>query len=774
MIRFYLTSMIILTVHIVIAQKSRVSGRVSGVDGEPIPYATVSLKNTNYSVIGDSLGGFLLPGVSAGEYILRVSSVGFKDFEKKMTLRNKDIHEEVKLERDDKSLEGVVVKQEKVSKTLEAKPISVKSIEIRDVIVQNAILTDIADRISGVRIRRSGSLGDKSDISINGVRGAAVRVYLDGLPMELMYPNFDVSTLPLSNIKRMDVYKGVLPVDVGTDAMGGAINIITEQKSYNTLRASYFLGSFNTHMADLNVGLANKKNYFVNFSGAFNYSDNNYKMKAFVFEDNKVETVRRFHDAYKMSFASVNFGTHSKKWADELRFSGNFSTGYKELQNGARVTKLAFGEVLYTAHNYSAAAKYLKSFVDDRLKLSSIFNFSQETLTYRDTTRNIYSWSGKVLKRDNQGEYAYAFNDNYTRSVINRTTLTWDLARDHKLTASNLYARQRRTGVNFVPDDEGSRDYLKYPQYLTKNITGIQYEGKFAGKLTFSAAGKLYHYDLDGVENSTFVPIRKVDDFLGYNVAFKYDFNPDLHLKASYERGFLIPNFEQFVGNGANIIRNTGLVPENSDNLNFSAGYNRKLTDKWRMGLNLNGFLREQYDVIFIGNGIFARYENEDQVHTVGMEGDLSLSYAGNWQLKTNFTGLRKTFAKVKNSNNSFLEGSTFPNNPTRFANLELEWRKSSLWSQADAFRAYVFYNYIGTFNHIVIGKNDNPKSRPELFVPTQHRLDAGVSYKFPQYNLVTAFNVVNLLDAELFDNFSVPRGGRNFNFKIIYEINNF
>ena len=39
----------------------------------------------------------------------------------------------------------------------------------------------------------------------------------------------------------------------GTDALGGAINIITKQEKKNYLDVSYGIGSFHTHKADLNA-----------------------------------------------------------------------------------------------------------------------------------------------------------------------------------------------------------------------------------------------------------------------------------------------------------------------------------------------------------------------------------------------------------------------------------------------------------------------------------------------------------------------------------------
>jgi len=757
-----------------IAQGYSVRGVVKSSTGELLPFTTVSLKSTSKAGISDSLGFFIINDVKKGEYQLTVSLVGYKNFEKKIVVNGTISVEDIFLESAGLDLDEVVVRQEKQTKILETKPLSVKSIEIRNVITQNVLLTDIVDRISGVRIRRSSSLGDRSDISINGIRGDAVRVYIDGIPMELLYPNFDISMLPIANVKRLDVYKGVLPVDVGTDAMGGGINIITEQKSYNSLKATYFAGSYNTHLADINLGLANKKNYFLNLSTAYNYSDNSYGMNALVYETNKVERVRRFHDQFRFFYGGITAGVHSKPWADELRLTFNYSKGYKELQNGARVNHVAFGGVVYHAENTGLTLKYDKSFLNEKLLFTTIGNYSYQMMNYVDTTSNVYSWSGKIVGRNAPGEYtAERLTDNYSLSWINRSGLSFNLKKGHRIMASNLYARQRLTGVDFL-EKEISEDYLRIPQTLMKNVFGLQYEGEFYDKLTLSAALKRFDYVLNGAENYTFELVKKKDGIWGWNSGLKYDINEEFFVRASYEKGYLIPQFYQFVGNGADVLRNTGLIPESSNNLNAGIAYTDNSTGPVRFSTTLNGFYRLQNDIIFLGTSLLKVYENADQVQTVGFEGEATARHTKGFSLSTNITFLRKKFTKLKDPNNQYLVGAAFPNNPNFFGNLEFAWQKSNLWIKNGQFRVYTFYNYVAPFNHILVGKNNSIKTTPDAYVPVQHRVDAGCSYKFPKQNLTASVNVINLLNQELYDNFLVPRAGINFNAKIIYELTKF
>lgn len=757
------------------AQQGSIKGILRSTQKAPISFASISLKNTKYAAYTNDAGQYEIRNIPYGTYQLDVSFVGFRSISKSISINKPQIEENIELVETANELNEVVVQAEKQSAALNQKAIAIKSIDIKEVIVQNSLLTDVADRISGVRIRRSSSLGEKSDISINGMRGNAIRVYIDGLPMEFLYPNFDISTLPLSNIKRMDVFKGVLPVDVGTDAMGGAINIITEQKSHSHLRASYSIGSFNTHLADFDLGFATKNHFFFNLNANYNYSDNDYSMKALVFEKNKIETVKRFHDAYKMVLGGFSMGVHSKKWADELRFTANYSNGFKELQNGARVSTTAIGEAKYFAKNYSTSLKYDKSFLNEKLKIGNITSYSFQSLDYIDTTANVYSWSGKVVGRAVAGEYVGESNNTtFYNNCINRSTLVYEINPKHKVLLSNLYANQKLTGKDYLKAQD-ERDYLGIPQYLTKNIVGLQYDGTIFPKLTVSTATKRFDYLVNGAENNTFLLVRKQDNFSGYNFGLKYNFTDNIFLRTSYERGYLIPLFQQFVGNGADIVRNTDLMPESSDNLNLGLSYgNSKNNDNLKINANLNGFWREQYNIIFLGSGITKRYDNADQVNTVGIEGDLILNFKKSWTWRSNITALRKRFSALKDPRNAFLEGTVFPNNPTFFGNTELEWQKTGLFQGADKFRAYIFYQYVAPFNHILIGQDDTYQNSPNSFVPTQHRVDIGTSYRFAKQAFTAAFNINNVLNAELFDNFLVPRAGINFNLKLIFEINKF
>src|SRR5690606_35793121 len=128
--------------------------------------------------------------------------------------------------------------------------------------------------------REQGGLGSNFNFSINGLSGKSVKYFIDGVPVEVMGSTMSLNNIPVNLSERIEVYKGVVPVHLGSDAMGGAINIITSQRQTNFLDASYSYGSFNTHRAALTGQYTHEKTGLIAKASAFfNYSDNNYLMK---------------------------------------------------------------------------------------------------------------------------------------------------------------------------------------------------------------------------------------------------------------------------------------------------------------------------------------------------------------------------------------------------------------------------------------------------------------------------------------------------------------
>lgn len=118
-------------------------------------------------------------------------------------------------------------------------------------------------------------------LMVDGFSGKHVKVFIDGVPQEGVGSSFGLNNIPVSFAKRIEVYKGVVPVGFGTDALGGVINIVTEKQPRRWFAdASYSYGSFNTHKSYVHFGQALKNGFTYEVNAFQNYSDNDYRVDA--------------------------------------------------------------------------------------------------------------------------------------------------------------------------------------------------------------------------------------------------------------------------------------------------------------------------------------------------------------------------------------------------------------------------------------------------------------------------------------------------------------
>nr|WP_297917056.1 carboxypeptidase-like regulatory domain-containing protein [uncultured Allomuricauda sp.] len=505
-----------------------ISGVVRGESGDPIAFANVVLDKNNTYAVADENGRYLIQNVRRGSYVITVSSLGFETIKQNVELTsNLDLN--FTLVENVEALDAVTVEGTKNSTRQEERALTIRSFELADVVAQTNILADAVDKISGVRIRRSGSLGDAANVSINGLEGTAIRTFVDGVPIEFLFPGTDIATIPLTGIRRVDVFKGVLPVDLASDALGGGINIITEENTVNRVRASYSLGSFNTHFGDMSVTLTDGNGSFVKVSGGANYSDNDYTFEAPLLvrrpDNNQLVdagtgNVRRFHDLYRLQYSSVTMGTYDKNWTDHAEITFNYFDTFREFQNNLTISNIAIGEAFGERENVAVVAKYDKTIIKDKLKLKTISNYSDLFVKFVDTTANQYNWLGDIVQtvEASRGEFAAPIlSETTTKSMVNRTTLELQLPKKSSLTFSNLFAYQDRELKEFDLDNP-TEFGLAPEQQITKDIAGLQYDNLlFNESVELSAALKYYTYKLTGFSRLNDIPIEDTEGFVGWN-----------------------------------------------------------------------------------------------------------------------------------------------------------------------------------------------------------------------------------------------------------------
>jgi outer membrane cobalamin receptor len=99
----------------------------------------------------------------------------------------------------------------------------------------------------GVTVSRLGGLGSLALVSLRGSTWEQVLVYLDGVPLNAAVGGgVDLSTLPLGDVERIEVYRGMSPIAFGSSALGGIVSISTRAPDTTAAQAEVGMGSFGT------------------------------------------------------------------------------------------------------------------------------------------------------------------------------------------------------------------------------------------------------------------------------------------------------------------------------------------------------------------------------------------------------------------------------------------------------------------------------------------------------------------------------------------------
>jgi len=139
-----------------------------------------------------------------------------------------------------KTMEPVVVTATKVETPSEQIGASISVVNGDDFQTYHyASVDETLRNVPGVEIRRSGSYGKTSSITIRGANANQVQVLVDGVRVKSpTLGQVDLSDLSPDLIERIEIIRGAQSTLYGADAIGGVVNIITRKGSGGPLQAS--------------------------------------------------------------------------------------------------------------------------------------------------------------------------------------------------------------------------------------------------------------------------------------------------------------------------------------------------------------------------------------------------------------------------------------------------------------------------------------------------------------------------------------------------------
>lgn len=765
-------------------QKVILSGNVKSTDKSPVDFATVYLKDTNFGCTTDERGEYSL-NAPAGNYTLVVSAIGFETYEKSITIGSHNSKHRITLKPSVTELDEVVVVSNGVSR-LKRSAFNAVAVDTKEMKNSTKSLSDALAKAPGMKLRESGGVGSDMQMMLDGFSGKHVKVFIDGVPQEGVGSSFGLNNIPVNFAERIEVYKGVVPVGFGSDAIGGVINIVTNKKKRNWfLDASYSYGSFNTHKSNIHFGQTLRNGFTYEINAFQNYSDNNYYIDGSIkdFETGNINAgigrVKRFNDTYHNEAVIGKIGVVDKGWADRLMLGFTYSNMYQDIQTGVR-QNIVYGEKHRKGYSLMPSVEYRKrDLILKGLELTLTGNYNRNTTYNVDTAAYEYNWLGDKKLMNTRGEQSYQYsradNDNWNSTI----TLNYRIGKAHFITFNNVFNAFLRENTSLLTKEEQTDPIEKRTR---KNISGLSYRLMMSERWNFSAFAKQYLQYVSGPQatdanNSDFVRTDRKVSSTGYGAAGTFFVIPSLQIKLSYEKAYRLPTIEEMFGDEDLEMGDVSIRPENSDNINLNISYN-KTFGKHSVYVEGGLVYRDTKDYIqrniadLSGGKMAATYINYGKVLTKGVNASVRYGFSNRLSIGGNFTRMdvrdnQEMAIGTNQPNLAYKE--RMPNIPYMFADSDINLYWHNLFEKGNTLTFTYDNQYLHSFSYYsqVIG------SSSDYIVPNQfsHNISLSYSMKKGRYNI--SFECRNLTDEKLYDNFSLQKAGRAFYGKLrIYLFN--
>ncbi len=600
--------------------------------GQPVPYVHVRLHGLQQDyekyLVTDDKGkaGFQLDQKA----VLRLSYVGYEDVHDTI---NPAAQKRYFLVPKAFNMEEVVVTGQYTPQRSDRSVYKINVLdnaEIKSTASNN--LQEILSTELNFKIGQDNILG--SSLSLQGVSGENVKILIDGVPViGRMNGNLDLSQINLNNVERIEIVEGPMSVNYGTNALAGAINIITKDRAEEGVSASVstFYESVGRYNADAEVTRAGEKG----------------------------------------------------QW--RLSAGRNFFDGYSVIDTGRR-------QEWKPKEQWFTDLKYKRQI--NRLTLRTSTDFFYETVLDKgspslatDTAGNYYYFRGKdgYYNTLRAGQKAFLTGMLGENSYVDLSFAYSHYRREKEMRIKNLYTGTSQLSANEDDADTISSNAWQFRGTLSRyRNRDTRFKYQLGYEATFEdAAGSKIESNKKAISNvALFASIKYNlwDDFLmqaggriAYNsvydspvtpsVNIKYDVADGIVWRASYGKGFRAPSIKElyldFKDLNHDIRGNQNLGAERSDNLQSGLVFK---SDRETFGYKIEpGFF---YNAIDNRIGLIERTE----LQNLGSQVDTALYYTYDnfnmyktlgFRIKFHYEHRRKVFFTAGYSNVGILNRFT-------------------------------------------------------------------------------------------------------------------
>ncbi|MDZ7269538.1 MAG: TonB-dependent receptor [candidate division KSB1 bacterium] len=223
----------------------KIAGRVLSASGEPLPGAHVWVLPSGMGAVADASGHFAIENLFAGEYDVQASFVGYEPQIRQGVVVQKDFVTTVDFKLQPKiiTLDEIVIEAAADQSALSAFQHKITAAQMQQSGARN--VAELLRTMPGVDISEEAGGSGRKRISIRGSNPSQVLVLLDGVPLnDPLTGEVDLNQIPLAGVAEIRVLKGGHSSRHGSGALGGVVEISSQQTPRDEIRVSGQLGEY--------------------------------------------------------------------------------------------------------------------------------------------------------------------------------------------------------------------------------------------------------------------------------------------------------------------------------------------------------------------------------------------------------------------------------------------------------------------------------------------------------------------------------------------------
>ena len=611
-----------------------ISGKVTSINGEAIPFASVYVKNENKGTATDENGFYKIEDV-LGTITLEVSYQGYRKSSKTITIgttENKTVN--FTLIEDQLGLDEVVISATRNRVEKRKAPVVVSTIKPR--LLQATQSISMADGLNfapGIRVETNCQNCGFTQVRLNGLTGGYTQILLNSRPVfTSLIGVYGLEQIPTNIIERIEVVRSGGSALYGSSAIAGTVNVITKDPILNTWEIGTNLAlidgstadrtlTFNNSLIadDLNSGIT----FFGNYRNRDSYDANGDGFTELVELKNTTVGANAFLKPSEKSKISLNLASiqEYRRGGDRLHLAPQFTDITEELDHDTFIGGLNFEQFskddsrkfqAYTSVSHTTRDSYYGGLGGGRTKQDSI------------TANNAFG---------NTKDLAWVNGLQFTKSLKNKDVLTVGSEYNYANTTDEIL------GYNRLIDQ-------------TVNTLGIyaQYEWKPTDKFTALIGSRFDNVNVDG-DYSIGGINRQVDvnqTAFSPRLTLSYQFNDALKFRGGYARGFRAAqafnedlHISSVGGEQQFVILSDNLKTEFSNAFTASLNYSKSV-NLLQMDFLLEGFyttLEDPFTLVSTGavlaNGsILEEVRNGSGAKVYGTNFEFSVSPNPKWQFQ--------------------------------------------------------------------------------------------------------------------------------------------